>query len=381
MNCSPETSRSAEALMTRAADLALRGRGRTAPNPCVGALLVRDGEVLAEGWHETYGGPHAEVNCLARARKSGVDPASCELYVTLEPCNHQGKTPPCTKTILDAGIKNVVIGCADPNPEVAGGGAKALRKAGVEVRLGVLEERCRDLIADFLLWKTTDRPYVILKMAATLDGRIAARGGRPEQISGPESQAFAHGLRAFCGAVIVGGNTFYSDDPMLTCRLPGLPGDHQQPFAVVVTRRLPKAHNFKLIQDRPERVVFWTGEQELRTHTAEDLTRRGCRIWGLPQGPAGLDLGLGLARLRAELGCWHVLCEGGGRLAQSLAERDLVDEFVLILAPLVLGDEQAKSLFSGRRTRNIAEAWNYRFTDFSREGQDVRLSYRPRRNG
>ena len=377
MNYSQETSRSADAFMARAADLALRGRGRTAPNPCVGALLVRGDEVVAEGWHEKFGGPHAEVNCLNRARKQGVNPADCELYVTLEPCNHQGKTPPCTQAILDAGIKSVVIGCADPNPEVAGGGAKALREAGVAVRLGVLEERCRDLIADFLIWKTSKRPYVILKMAATLDGRIAARGGRPEQISGTESQAFAHGLRAFCGAVVVGGNTFYSDDPRLTCRLPGLPKDHQQPWAVVVTRRLPQAHNFKLIQDRPERVIFWTAEQELRTHTAEDLARRGCRIWGLPQGAAGLDLGMGMERLRSELDCWHVLCEGGGRLAQGMIDRDLVDEFVLVLAPLILGDEQAKSLFSGRRTQSIAEAWKFRLMGCAQDGTDLRLTYRP----
>lgn len=381
MNCCKETLPPAEALMARAVELARLGRGATAPNPCVGAVLVRDGAVVAQGWHEAFGGPHAEAECLRQAREKGVDTSACELYVTLEPCNHQGKTPPCTEAILAAGIRGVVVGCADPNPEVAGGGAQYLRSKGVDVRLGVLEGPCLDLIEDFRVWKTTDRPFVILKMAATLDGRIAARGGRPEQISCPESQVEAHRLRAVCRAVIVGGNTFYSDDPLLTCRLPGLAPDHVQPYAVVVTRRLPKAHNFKLLQDRPERVVFWTAEEEARSLAAGTLTERGCKVWGLGRVEEGLDLSQGLARLRSELSCWNVLCEGGGRLAMSLASQDLVDELVLFLAPKVLGDEQAKALFSGRKAQSLAEARDFRLLDCARSGQDVMLTYRPRRNG
>ena len=160
--------------MLRAARLALRGRGSTAPNPCVGAVLAHNELIVAEGWHKAFGGPHAEVECLADARSKGVDASACTLYVTLEPCNHQGKTPPCTKAILEAGIKRVVIGCVDPNPHVAGGGSEVLRAAGVEVIIGVQQALCLDLIDEFRIWQGTARPYSILKMAATLDGKIAA---------------------------------------------------------------------------------------------------------------------------------------------------------------------------------------------------------------
>ncbi len=176
--------------------------------------------MLAGGWHRRYGGPHAEPECLADARAKGVDPAGCTLYVTLEPCNHHGKTPPCTRAILEAGVREVVVGTADPNP-VAGGGADFLRANGVAVRLGVEEALCRELIADFLVWQRTDRPYVYLKLASTLDGRIATRTGHSRWISGPESRAAVHALRARCQAVIVGGGPLRADAPRLPVRLPG----------------------------------------------------------------------------------------------------------------------------------------------------------------
>jgi diaminohydroxyphosphoribosylaminopyrimidine deaminase / 5-amino-6-(5-phosphoribosylamino)uracil reductase len=380
--------------MLRAARLALRGRGLTAPNPCVGAVLARDGEIVAEGWHKAFGGPHAEVECLADARAKGVDPATCTLYVTLEPCNHQGKTPPCTKAILDAGVRRVIIGCADPNPHVAGGGAKALRAAGLEVELGVQETLCLDLIDEFRIWQTTERPYSILKMAATLDGKIAARGGRPQAVSGPESQTDVHKLRAQVQAVIVGGNTFYGDNPQLTCRLgaDGMPHDSMggfcQPLAVVVTSTLPKAYStFNLLRERPGQVLFWTSEYSAKTPLAEELRERGTLIWGLPELRADQHKGAGeglafagaFARLRAEFGCYRTLCEGGGQLALSLSRQELVDEFVLYLAPRVLGDAEGKSLFSGEAVQSMDETLNFRLAVADSCGDDLKLTYKPRR--
>jgi len=201
----------------------------------VGAVLVRDGRVVAEGFHAAYGQAHAEVAAMADARARGVDLAACTLVVTLEPCNHQGRTPPCTRAVLDAGIRRVVIGSRDPNPDVAGCGAEVLRAAGIEVVLGVEEQLCRDLIADFLVWKTTPRPYVLLKMAATLDGRTATRVGHSRWISSEASRAQVHWLRSRAGAVMVGGGTLRADDPRLTARLHGREREGRQPLAVAVS--------------------------------------------------------------------------------------------------------------------------------------------------
>lgn len=372
--------------MRRAAELALRGRGATAPNPCVGAVLVKDGRVVAEGWHKAFGGPHAEVECLADARAKGVNPADCTLFVTLEPCNHQGKTPPCTKAILEAGVKRVVVGCGDPNQDVAGGGADALRAAGVDVTVGVEEALCRDLIDEFVIWKTTNRTFNVLKMASTLDGKIAARGGRPQPVSGPQSLQDVHRLRFQSQAVIVGGNTFYGDNPQLTCRMaePPLPAEYRQPYAVIVTGKLPNAYStFNILRQRPQQAVFWTTEYSAKTPLADELRERGTHIWGLPErsGPvgAGLDFARGFARLREELACHLTLCEGGGHLALSLCRQGLVDEFVLYLAPRVLGDDKGKSLFAGEAVQSMEQALPFRLAHTTSSGEDLKLTYKPRR--
>jgi len=372
--------------MRSAAELALRGRGATAPNPCVGAVLVQGGKIVAEGWHKAFGGPHAEVECLADARIKGVDAASCTLFVTLEPCNHQGKTPPCTKAILAAGIKHVVVGCGDPNQDVAGGGIEALRAAGVEVTLGIEEALCRDLIDEFIIWQTTSRTYNILKMACTLDGKIAARGGRPQAVSGPQSQQDVHRLRAQAQAVIVGGNTFYGDNPQLTCRLEdlALPADYCQPFAVIVTGKLPNAYStFNILRQRPQQAIFWTTEYSAQTPLADELRQRGTRIWGLPELPGplghGLDFAPAFQRLRQELSCHLTLCEGGGHLGLSLCRQGLMDEFVLYLAPRVLGDREGKSLFAGDAVQSMDQALPFRLAHTVSCGEDLKLTYKPRR--
>ncbi|MBI5518458.1 MAG: bifunctional diaminohydroxyphosphoribosylaminopyrimidine deaminase/5-amino-6-(5-phosphoribosylamino)uracil reductase RibD [Desulfovibrio sp.] len=375
--------------MRRAAELALRGRGATAPNPCVGAVLVRDGHIVAEGWHKAHGGPHAEVNCLADAAAKGVNPAECTLFVTLEPCNHHGKTPPCTGAVLQAGVKRVVVGCGDPNQDVAGGGVEALRAAGVEVTVGVEEALCRDLIDEFVTWKTTPRTFNILKMAATIDGKIAARGGRPQAVSGPASQQDVHRLRSQVQAVIVGGNTFYGDNPQLTCRLEqmgdsALPEGFCQPLAVIVTSKLPKAYsNYTILRQRPQQAVFWTSEYSAKTPLAEEMRERGTRIWGLPELPGGgadaLDFAPAFQRLRQELSCHLTMCEGGGHLALSLCRQNLVDEFVLYLAPRVLGDAEGKSLFAGDAVQTMEQALPFRLAHSSTCGDDLKLTYKPRR--
>jgi diaminohydroxyphosphoribosylaminopyrimidine deaminase/5-amino-6-(5-phosphoribosylamino)uracil reductase len=364
--------------MARAVELAWRGRGRAAPNPCVGAVLVRDGDVAAEGWHTACGEPHAERECLADARNQGVDPSQCTLYVTLEPCNHHGRTPPCTEAILEADIPGVVIGCLDPNPAVAGGGAERLRQAGVEVRTGVLEQQCLDLIHDFRTWISSRRTYNVLKMAQTLDGRIAGGDRRPEAVSCPESFQNVQAMRAASQAVVVGGETLRRDNPRLTARLADLPPDFEQPWAVVVTSRLPAPDaDLHLLRDRPGKTVFFTPARQAETDAARALQDLGARVFPLDHGPFGLDLEPGLERLRRELACLSVLCEGGGRLAMSLLQQRLADEIVIYLAPRVLGDDKAPAVFSGREVPSLAGTVNLRLADVRASGADVRLTYKP----
>lgn len=382
MDNSPATSADArldERMMARAVELARRGRGPTAPNPCVGAVLVRNDQILAEGWHRQYGGPHAERDCLADAADKRVNPRKCTLYVTLEPCNHHGKTPPCTQAVIDARIPRVVVGCVDPNPDVAGGGVQRLREAGAEVVVGVMEQECRDLISDFLVWKETDRAYCILKMASTLDGRIAGPSGAPEPVSSPESFADVHRMRGFADAVIVGGQTFRGDNPSLTCRIDDTVSGPNQPYAVVVTKQLPDSDcDLNLIRNRPTQTIFWTDEDTAESGTARALMEADVRVWGLPWHGKRLDLKAGLTRLRKELDAHYALCEGGGGLAMSMIEQHAADEFVLYLAPRILGDDTAKPLFTGRSVTSLAQTLDLRIARFEPSGPDLRLTLMPK---
>ena len=363
--------------MRRAIELAYRGRGATAPNPCVGAVLVRDDVIVAEGYHTRYGALHAERECLADARNKGIDPKGLTMYVTLEPCNHHGKTPPCTEALIAAGVARVVVGTRDPNP-VAAGGVERLREYGIEVVVGVLEQACLDLIADFLLWQTTHSPFNILKMAATLDGKIASSQRKPEPVSSPESFGLVHDLRSRVGAVVVGGNTFYADNPSLTCRKDRLEPGFIQPIGVVVTSRLPEdPSQFTLLRDRPERAIFMTTEAAARSRLADGLRGRGTSVWPIPGKPGALALSFGFERLRYDCGCHYTLCEGGGRFALALIRQGLADEIVHILAPRVLGDETAPSAYAGRGPVPMAEALDFRLADARPSGRDLVLTLRP----
>ncbi len=366
--------------MRLAVELAERGRWTAAPNPTVGAVLVRDGNVVAQGWHAVCGEAHAEVNCLEDARQKGINPAECTLVVTLEPCNHTGKTPPCTRAILAAGIRHVVIGLMDPNPRAAGGAA-FLAEHGVRVETCVEEERCRQLVADFLVWQTSNRPYVILKMASTLDGRIATRTGHSRWISGELARREVHRIRAGIGlaggAVLVGGNTLAVDNPALTAR--DMPVA-RQPLACSILSRLPGDH-LTLIQERAGETVLFTTAAAAASTRAFALRQRGVHIIGLNawKDPQGNDLLQALTWLRQEAGCRYVLCEGGCTLGRSLLETGLVDEFHLYLSPKVLGDNEARPIFDGRTPQTLEDAIGLRITSVSQLGDDCHLTLRPQR--
>lgn len=366
--------------MREALALAENGRWSACPNPTVGAVLVRDGQVVARGWHHAAGQPHAEVECLRDAQRQGIDPAQCTLVVTLEPCNHYGKTPPCSEAVLAAGIKRVVIGLYDPTPKAAGG-AERLRAAGVEVIGPVCEQECRDQVADFLAWQQ-GRPYVILKMAATMDGRIATRTGHSRWVSSEGSRALVHRLRAGIGraggAVLVGGGTFRADNPCLTARIPGETVE-RQPLACVLTSRLPNpAGDIQLLKERPHQAVFLCSPAAAASTAAHALRQMGVRVLALGPGQRGCpDFPAMFHMLYEELHCPYVLCEGGGHLALSLLEAGFADEFLLHLAPRILGDNEAAPLFDGRSPLTMAEALDLRVCRTTLCDGDVHLQLRP----
>ena len=379
-----------QAFMLQAIALAEQSRWDTAPNPPVGALLVKNGQVVASGHHEAAGKAHAEVAALEDAARKGVNPAECTLVVTLEPCTHHGKTPPCVDAIREAGIRHLVVGALDPNPK-ASGGAEQLRAAGLQVETGIAEQECLDLIDNFTTWQTTEFPYTVLKLASTMDGRIATRTGHSKWITSPETLLRVHELRRHMQAIIIGGNTFYLDDPKLTCRA-GENGEEcdTQPLAVVITSRLPAAGaSHYLLQKRPQETIFWTTVAAAASPKAEALRRIGVRVIGLASSPkansrgygmrAELDLAAGLRHLRMELGCYHVLCEGGGRVGLSMLDKGLTRELHLHLAPKILGDNEATPLFDGRAPINMDEALALRITDARASGKDIMLTMRPPR--
>lgn len=369
-----------EKFMRRAIELAERGRWRTAPNPTVGAVLVKEGRIVSEGWHEVCGQAHAEVNCLRNAAASNVDPAGSTLYVTLEPCNHYGKTPPCSKAVAEAGIRRVVMGMSDINPG-ASGGADFLRSRGIEVVSGVLEKDCRELVADFITWQLRDRPFVILKMAMTLDGKTAPKGGRSVPISCSESRKTVMQLRASIGlaggAVLIGGNTFRLDDPLLTAR--DVPCECQ-PVAAVMTKRLPSLKDeYALLKKRASETVFLTSYEEASSVSADMLRSTGARVYGLPYdaGNVQLDAAQAVRILGKNVNCRYVLCEGGGRLAYSLLKAGFIDEFRLHVAPVVYGDDGASSVFSGADIRSASDAVRMRAIKTEMVGCDTHITLRP----
>lgn len=367
--------------MTEAISLAGNGRWRTAPNPLVGAVLVHNGLIVARGWHKGCGQPHAEIECLNDAISRNINPAECTLVVTLEPCTHHGRTPPCVDALLAAGIRHVVVGLPDPNPE-ATGGIERLRAAGVAVDVGVCADACRDLIADFLIWQTEKRPFVILKMASTLDGRIATRSGHSRWISNEASRARVHALRAAVGlrggAVLVGGNTLLADNPLLTARPEGMQSPLRQPLAAAIISRLSGVEGLQLIRTRPTETVLFSTAASAASPVAASLRERGVRVIGVPPLRTGplLDPHAVLRALYAE-GCMYVLCEGGSRLGLSLLNAGLVDEFHLHLAPKVLGDESALPLFCGREPLSMQEALNLRIIRVDLCGSDCHICLRP----
>ena len=353
-----------ERYMRRALELARRAEGRTTPNPAVGAVIVRDGIIVGEGFHPAAGEAHAEIFAL---RQAGAAAQGATLYVTLEPCCHSGRTGPCTAAVLAAGLARVVAGCRDPNPKVAGGGFEQLQGAGIQVESGLLNEECRRLIAPFAKHIRTGRPYVTLKAGITIDGAVATASGESQWITGAESRAVVHRLRDTHDAIMVGIGTVLADNPHLTTRLPQ--GDGKNPLRIVIDSTLRTPPTAALLSEAGKTLILTTAvasaadEARLQAENVEIL-----RVAG---GAGAVDL-LDAMRQLGRRGIQSILLEGGGRLHHSALHAGIVDRLCVFIAPLLLGG-RGLPLFSGDGVTTLKSAFRLRQLQVERYGDDLLL--------
>lgn len=351
--------------------LAQRGGRAVDPNPQVGAIVVRDGVIIGRGWHKVHGGPHAEVHAL-QAAGSGARGAT--LIVTLEPCNHTGKTPPCTEAILNAGIRHVVIGMRDPNPDVAGHGIDRLEAAGVTCDCGVLEREVRAINERFLTNVEHRRPYVLLKIAQTLDGFIAPQRGTSRWITSAESRAVAHELRAQHDGILVGAGTVRKDDPSLTVRDATGPS----PRRVILTSTLDLPQRAVVLNDADrERTIVVTSSRAVREHgaEAERIRRRGVEILEMRAGSKGLLPLAAVMHALYERDIRSLLVEGGAAVYSQFLREGLANRMDLFIAPKIIG--AGESAFSSIRPVHMADAHHWTIVDTVRRGDDVHLTLVP----
>jgi diaminohydroxyphosphoribosylaminopyrimidine deaminase/5-amino-6-(5-phosphoribosylamino)uracil reductase len=351
--------------MRRALDLAARARGRTSPNPMVGAVLVNEGGVVGEGFHAFAGSDHAELEAL-RAAESAA--AGATLYVTLEPCCHFGRTPPCVDRIIKAGIRRVVAACEDPNPAVSGKGFAALRAAGVTVDVGVLEQEAAQLNEAFFTYIRTGRPFVILKAAASLDGKIATQTGDSRWITGESARQHVHHLRDEVDAVLVGIGTVLRDDPMLTTRLGKL--DQRDPARVVVDNlaRLPlRAQVINRASTAP--TIVAVSEMAPRARL-EALEREGVQVLVVPGSPRRVSLAHLMDAL-GKMGFLSVMIEGGAEINASALQEGVVDKLLLFLAPVLIGGKSTPTAVGGEGIETLRQATRVRDVCVERFGEDI----------
>lgn len=358
--------------MQEAISCARNGIGCTRPNPPVGAVVVSSaGQIIGRGFHRKAGTPHAEVNAIRDCGETDLTDST--LYVTLEPCSTTGRTPPCTDLIIRKRISRVVIGCVDPNPKHAGRGITILKEAGIDVKCGVCEKECRDLITPFASGMLRKRPWLTLKLAMSIDGKIADLTGASKWITGPESRNFVQQLRKEADAIIVGVGTVCADNPELICRIPNCASE---PWRIVVdsTGRTPPTA--KILSDAyTSRTIIATTSTGTAKFAAWSRTSIPLpHVWEIPADPDGqVDISALMNRLTSELGIMQALCEGGGQLAGTLLKCGLVDRLIAFHAPLILGAD-ARPSFSNSGI-SISDAPRFEFEYSKIFGNDIMSSY------
>ncbi len=355
---------------------AYKGFGKTSPNPPVGAVVVdpETGEIIAKGYHRAWGKPHAEREALNRA---GERAKGAYLYVTLEPCCHYGQTPPCTEAILEAGIKRVICGIRDPNP-IACNGLNFLKEKGIEVKAGILEKEVKYLTRFFLSRILRKRPWVMLKLAQSLDGRIAVSSGDSKWISGDEALKFAHKLRAVSDAILVGKNTVLKDNPELTTRL--VKG--KNPIRIILDTHAELSPDLKVFNVSEERRTILCCGEKVSEEKLLPFRKKGVEIWKLPLKNNKIHL-QSLMEKALSMNILSILIEGGGKINGAFLEEGLIDEVFVVISPMIIGDSQGIFSFYGRPLKTLSEAfslYDYRvkklgkdflFHGFTKEGYSL----------
>lgn len=347
--------------MKLALELAGKGAGHVSPNPLVGAVIVKDGKIIGTGYHEKYGGLHAERNALASCTESPVD---ATIYVTLEPCCHQGKQPPCTDAILDSGISRVVVGSVDPNEKVAGKGIRILKEHGITVETGILQEECDKLNEIFFHYIQTGTPFVAMKYAMTIDGKIATKTGASRWISGEESRKFTHTLRNRYSAIMVGVQTVIADDPLLNCRLE----EGRNPIRIICDTNLRTPLDSQIVKSADKiPTIIATCCNEGQKH--EPFMNSGCRILTISEKDGRVNLCELMKRLGSE-GIDSILLEGGACMHWSALKSGIVKKAFTFIAPKIFGGSLAKSPVEGEGVCNPSEAFLFQNSTVSKIGND-----------
>lgn len=335
--------------MERAIALAKEATGHTSPNPLVGAVIVKDGQIIGEGYHHKAGEPHAEVHALHQA---GMEARGATLYVTLEPCSHYGKTPPCAKRVIAAGLKRVVIGMVDPNPLVSGKGIQLLKDAGIEVTVGVLEEACQLMNEDFITFIAEKRPFVVLKSAMSLDGKIATATGESKWITSRAAREDGHELRAKYDAMLVGIGTILADDPQLNCRIYDRKIKQPDVYILDAFGRTPMSAK---VWQTEGRTVYIIVSQQCDMEKIMDLERKGAEVIILPETDGHIDLEAVLEEMGAR-NCMSVLVEGGSRILASFVEQNLFDKYIAYIGNILIGGVNATPALGGSGLRHLRDA-------------------------
>lgn len=357
--------------MRRALALARRGAGRVSPNPMVGAVVVRNGCIVGEGYHRCFGGPHAEVHALRRAGAAARD---ADLYVTLEPCSHHGKTPPCVDAVIASGIRRVFVGMLDPNPAVCRRGVSRLRAAGITVEVGLCGAECRELNEWFAKFITTGRPYVMLKAAMTLDGNIATRTGHSQWITCEQSRRLVHRLRAQSDAVLVGSETVLRDDPRLNVRL--VKKGARDPLRIVADSRLRIRRTCALLREDPQRTIVATAPARAASVKARSLERAGASVVAVPQRGGHIDFER-LMEMLGRRGIASVLIEGGAEVNAAALFSGVVDRVLFFYAPLIVGGRRARTGVAGTGAATLDRAVRLTDVRVTRVGVDLLVEGRP----
>lgn len=354
-----------EIFMKRALELACKGRGRVNPNPMVGAVIVKNDQVIGEGFHEFFGGNHAEINALNIA---GENAKGAEIYVTLEPCSHFGKTPPCAFALVKAGIKRVIIAMKDPNPIVSGRGIKILQDNGIEVIVGVLYEEALKLNEIFIKYIMTKKPYVVMKTAATLDGKISTVTGESRWISSEASREYVHHLRNEMMGIMVGIGTIIADDPLLTTRIDG--EKCKSPMAIIVDSKLSLPLNSKILGTLKQRKIIIGITEEADEAKVRKLQEMGVLIIKTPLKNKRVDLNFLMTKI-GEAGIDSILLEGGSTLNFSCLQEKIVDKVMCFVAPIILGGEKANTSVGGSGIGLLSEAIKVSNIKLKNIGHDI----------